>query len=689
MKRLTYFFSHGLLSLSFLLVGLLMSTAMTAQDYCLDVGGIDVTSANCDNITGPTISGKVWFDPATRTLTLQNATINVKNDDGIGMESIYWSLVGDDLTIVLEGTNIINVIQDDNYVYHAISLTQTATITGPGVLLTNYDIRTYGTDLEINGDCKVTAKAISNDTYYNDGRTLILSGSVTEIHAHVYGFDNLVLKDDLKILVPYHGYYDSTNRYLAGMNGQYPSAVYIAQNDYTVSNTKLWVKGKMVGENIFEEGWPENYNIPVDKGTATFNAYSKTLTLNEAEIRVTEDGKYGITNFDPAESYPDLGDLLNIVVNGTCKIWCTDVAMMLNGGLVTISGDGKLVLMSDDQSALKMFDRSIVNIDNTNVNFETQGGPAIKGEWWMRTEIVNVIHSSLLAYSPTYTTDQISGFNLLKCRFQDDGGLKGELFGFDETQGGSITYDGGAHRGRAIIKPYELYRYLIYLGGTEVTSDNQDDPLGDGAFSYDPMTSTLTMKKSTDRSLSAYRKGGLTLRVENNVSLTHENGIRTYAGCPLTITGPGRLSVTKGLIVTSDKMTFIDADVEAASRVLGNGDNAKLDVKFSRLKAKEISRFTGGITLAGCYISSPAGAQVKDGAIVDAAGDVITTGVTILPREVKKGDVNGDGAIDVADISEVISVMAGSVFNPHADVNGDGAIDVADISEVITIMASK
>ena len=96
-----------------------------------------------------------------------------------------------------------------------------------------------------------------------------------------------------------------------------------------------------------------------------------------------------------------------------------------------------------------------------------------------------------------------------------------------------------------------------------------------------------------------------------------------------------------------------------------------------------------GITLAGCYISSPAGAQVKDGAIVDAAGDVITTGVTILPREVKKGDVNGDGAIDVADISEVISVMAGSVFNPHADVNGDEAIDVADISEVITIMASK
>lgn len=54
-------------------------------------------------------------------------------------------------------------------------------------------------------------------------------------------------------------------------------------------------------------------------------------------------------------------------------------------------------------------------------------------------------------------------------------------------------------------------------------------------------------------------------------------------------------------------------------------------------------------------------------------------------------DVNGDGAVDVADISTVISVMAdGStdVSSVSADVNGDGAIDVADISAIITEMAA-
>lgn len=53
------------------------------------------------------------------------------------------------------------------------------------------------------------------------------------------------------------------------------------------------------------------------------------------------------------------------------------------------------------------------------------------------------------------------------------------------------------------------------------------------------------------------------------------------------------------------------------------------------------------------------------------------------------GDTNGDGSVDVADISFIITVMAGSDFDESADVNGDGTVDVADISNVITIMAGN
>jgi hypothetical protein len=58
-----------------------------------------------------------------------------------------------------------------------------------------------------------------------------------------------------------------------------------------------------------------------------------------------------------------------------------------------------------------------------------------------------------------------------------------------------------------------------------------------------------------------------------------------------------------------------------------------------------------------------------------------------------RADVNGDNAVDVADIATVISVMAGNdVGGPVparsvADVNGDGVVDVADIASVIDMMA--
>jgi len=52
-----------------------------------------------------------------------------------------------------------------------------------------------------------------------------------------------------------------------------------------------------------------------------------------------------------------------------------------------------------------------------------------------------------------------------------------------------------------------------------------------------------------------------------------------------------------------------------------------------------------------------------------------------------EGDVNGDGVVNVSDISAIINVMAGTAVFAGADVNGDGVVNVADISRVITLMA--
>ncbi len=63
--------------------------------------------------------------------------------------------------------------------------------------------------------------------------------------------------------------------------------------------------------------------------------------------------------------------------------------------------------------------------------------------------------------------------------------------------------------------------------------------------------------------------------------------------------------------------------------------------------------------------------------------EVVTlTGIT--------GDVNGDGEVDVRDITALIDVIMNSLTdNPRADVNADGEIDVRDITALIDIIMNN
>ena len=57
------------------------------------------------------------------------------------------------------------------------------------------------------------------------------------------------------------------------------------------------------------------------------------------------------------------------------------------------------------------------------------------------------------------------------------------------------------------------------------------------------------------------------------------------------------------------------------------------------------------------------------------------------------GDVNDDGSINIADVTSILSIMAGnqsdSLIREAADVNDDGAINVADVTSVLSIMAGN
>ena len=52
------------------------------------------------------------------------------------------------------------------------------------------------------------------------------------------------------------------------------------------------------------------------------------------------------------------------------------------------------------------------------------------------------------------------------------------------------------------------------------------------------------------------------------------------------------------------------------------------------------------------------------------------------------GDVNGDGEVNISDVSAIIDIILNSVDDVAGDVNGDGEINIVDINAVIDLMLS-
>ena len=100
--------------------------------YNIEVGGTTISNANMKGVTGEGITGLVSYDPTTKTLTLQDATIDCGDEPyGLYITDGEQGL----LTIVLKGDNRIITGSDDVsalYSYRNLSFKGTGTLTANG-----------------------------------------------------------------------------------------------------------------------------------------------------------------------------------------------------------------------------------------------------------------------------------------------------------------------------------------------------------------------------------------------------------------------------------------------------------------------------------------------------------------------------------------------------------------------------
>ena len=175
--------------LSIVMVAVLLPVAALAADptvYDIWVDGVQITSENKDNL----FSGTVSYDPATHTLSLNNATLDSDTMSDYGIKTIIPST----LKIRLTGTNSITRTYPNGGIGIAPNSDNSVEITGDGTLMINvigetYDGISAGADVKISDKAKVIINSeggvgIIGKTVEIDGATVKSTGLYAGIDAH-------------------------------------------------------------------------------------------------------------------------------------------------------------------------------------------------------------------------------------------------------------------------------------------------------------------------------------------------------------------------------------------------------------------------------------------------------------------------------------------------------------------------
>ena len=254
--------------------------------------------------------------------------------------------------------------------------------------------------------------------------------------------------------------------------------------------------------------------------------------------------------------------------------------------------------------------------------------------------------------------------------------------------------------------------YELWIAGTQVTSRNQDDVLGDGTVRFDGVTLTLD---NADIFTEEYFTNGIEHYLDYLiVNLNGENKVESkiYSGMLIGgntfITGEGSLDVkggSYGIQVGCDEAPgpyylTIDNTTMNVEGVFSGFYGAKevgtnsLEFNNSNVSAKSQNHsgiwfFSGDIVLTDCEIIEPAEPiyLYDTGTMMNGNSEAKTVIISTVIAHMK-GDVNEDGNVDISDIVAVINQIAGTATYRYADVNEDKNVDISDIVAVINIIAA-
>ena len=611
------------------LVLIMMSSAfaMAQETYGIKIAGEDITGYNRYDLTEISgVSGKVYFDPNTRTLTLDNATIEANDYNAILNETCDY------LSIELIGTNNIYVtgaagikLKEETTIWSHSGAKLTIKSDGCALLFGGCPLEIDNCWLEAEGAWGISASnnvaeevlKIRNSHVEAKGST----GSICDIA-------NLVL-DYCSIIQPDGAWFSTQNKAVVLNSEMVTDKVVIEPNGYGL---------KIAGVDVIKKNYKDLSVIDGVDGKISYNPETKTLTMEDVTINIVGENA-GIWNKEVK------GLKINLVGNNT--ITSSKACISINK-TSTISGSGTLRLKSSDNCGLYLPSSLAVE----GISLYTEGSWGIAGYASQKSgNVLTICNAYVEATGSLGSVCDLQNLVLDGCSITQPTGAA-----FDANVH-AVALNGEAVTDKVVI---ESDSYGIKIAGVDVTKKNCKDLSGidgvDGKISYDPETNTLTME---DVTINTTDFNGIVNRdvKDMKIKLFGNNIITSKRACitiyeTSTISGSGTLSLKSsgdcGLYMhTSLSVEDVKLYAEGIYGVAGV-DGKSGEILTLRNAYVEATGSLGSVSdlqnlvLDGCSITQPTGAAFD--ANVHA---VALNGEAVTDKVVIESDNNSIGTITV------------------------------------------
>ena len=327
----------------------------------------------------------------------------------------------------------------------------------------------------------------------------------------------------------------------------------------------------------------------------------------------------------------------------------------------------------------------------------------------MKNMFENCDELKTITVGSTWSTEAVTiSTDMFANCFKIEGGA-GTTYSSSHTDASYAHIDGGpSNPGYLTGATYDLW-----INGVQVTYANQNGVTGpgiSGSVTYDPSTNTLTLNNATiDRgelsvvAISTAYGAPANFKIKlvgDNKILANSNSIAINAkeSQGFTIYGSGTLNSGGALYLDAhDHLTdhaavsYIKDCSVYFDNILSEGyeecltiDNA--DVTTEYLSVGSDHNGYKGLDLINCYVASPANGVVSNYGYITVDGNEWQGHVEIKRSSI--GDVNGDGKVNVSDVTALINMILGitPMNETLADVNGDGRVNVSDVTALINII---